>query len=96
MYYNGGKKGTLCWDCANACGGCAWSKQLIPVNGWEAVKTHSDEFGDGYRVTGCPQFVRDSDEMGQVRLGLKDILARTNLDGEEKIPNYRYTVKAVV
>ena len=26
----------LCWDCANACGGCEWSRSFRPVPGWSA------------------------------------------------------------
>lgn len=34
------KHATLCWKCANACGGCSWSDMsFTPVKGWKAVPT---------------------------------------------------------
>ena len=57
---------TLCWDCANALGGCEWSVSFKPVPGWKAKKTwpvsaesKKKEY-DSYRVLDCPKFVRDS------------------------------------
>ena len=32
-------KPTLCWKCERACGGCSWSADLIPVDGWDAIPT---------------------------------------------------------
>ena len=29
---------SLCWHCEKTCGGCSWSRKLIPVEGWEAKK----------------------------------------------------------
>lgn len=62
---------TLCWECVNAvpdrCGhGCAWSRKLQPVEGWEAEHTvtkHHDSFygvhyDEGYRVIRCPEYVK--------------------------------------
>ena len=31
---------TLCWNCGNACGGCSWSDDLEPVEGWHARETY--------------------------------------------------------
>jgi len=59
------EKPTLCWDCKNACGGCPWSKHLVPVGGWTAKKTTirasktGEERMPSYLVIGCPEFVRD-------------------------------------
>lgn len=76
---------TLCWNCHNA-GTCAceWSKDLVPVPGWTAKKTHT-EFGDGYLVIQCPRFIRDSDEEGTVRLSFDELMSRTVLPDEEEI-----------
>ena len=47
---------TLCWGCAKACGGgCSWSKDFVPVKGWDAKETRK-----GYLVTSCPQFEADT------------------------------------
>ena len=54
---------TLCWDCKNsAYYGCDWAREVIPVKGWEAEQTKN-----GYLVTKCPEFVRDSWDFGNYR-----------------------------
>lgn len=55
---------TLCWSCQKACGGCSWSKQLVPVEGWQAIRRdiHNNVVGadmESYRVIVCPQYVED-------------------------------------
>jgi len=60
---------TLCWDCANALGGCSWSKSFTPVEGWTAIR-HKRRYNndknegrldcDSYKVIDCPEFIRDS------------------------------------
>ena len=54
---------TLCWRCANACGGCSWSRNFIPVSGWDAIPTrirthHSTAAAtnESYIVRQCPRF----------------------------------------
>ena len=54
---------TLCWDCKNSTTyGCDWAREFIPVKGWEATETKN-----GYLITNCPEFVRDSWEFGAYR-----------------------------
>ncbi len=54
---------SLCWDCKNACGGCSWSRNLTPVEGWEAktIKVkgnfYTGEVLDSYVVINCPEFI---------------------------------------
>ena len=64
-------KPTLCWKCANACGGCSWSNgSFTPVVGWKAKKTvisanHGGGFHadiESYIVKSCPQFRDDSEQ----------------------------------
>lgn len=51
-------KDTLCVYCKNACnGGCSWSENLTPVNGWTAEKNEH-----GYMVLMCPKFVEETKE----------------------------------
>ena len=61
----------LCWDCANACGGCEWSDHLEPVPGWDATPTSrvlkvGGKGKGGTRVASsfvihyCPKFRRDT------------------------------------
>lgn len=56
----------LCWCCAKAVGGCAWSDGLEPVEGWDVVEERS-----GISVVRCPEFVRDSFGDGLYRDGDK-------------------------
>ena len=64
--------GQLCWDCANAYGGCPWTAvdpvthrtAFQPVPGWDAVPTvhiSSSKYGntESYRIRGCPLFVQE-------------------------------------
>lgn len=55
------KYGTICWTCYNAVpknvngryiSGCSWSRHLLPVEGWEAVKR-----GNGTCVVKCPLYI---------------------------------------
>lgn len=71
------KNPTLCWDCANACGGCSWSsREAQPVDGWDATPTkvnmtiehNQPRSVDSYIVHSCPQFVRDAKNGGHERL----------------------------
>lgn len=53
-------KDTICWECANACGGCSWSrKKAKPVPGWDAIR--HDLYGgiESYIVISCPEFAPD-------------------------------------
>ena len=53
------KERTICWDCQKTCGGCSWSREFKPVEGWEAVET-TDYAGDkSFLVRKCPEFVRE-------------------------------------
>ena len=45
---------TLCWKCGNALGGCSWSIDFTPVEGWDAKPTAHNS----YKVYNCPKFVR--------------------------------------
>ena len=54
---------TLCWSCANACGGCSWSAELTPVPGWVAEETYIWAGSvDSYHVTECPEYKPDDRE----------------------------------
>lgn len=64
------KATTLCDLCANACGGCEWSKygDMRPVPGWEALRSDvmSSRNGGGsvallesYIVLDCPKYQPD-------------------------------------
>ena len=61
-------KATLCWSCANACGGCSWSDgSFTPVKGWKAQKTmvrgdrglYRAKIIKSYRVDKCPLYEDD-------------------------------------
>lgn len=73
-YVDGANEGsTLCWHCANACGGCSWTGrdehgalQFKPVEGWTAVPTEvsvsAGKSQPSYRVIECPEFLPDRRE----------------------------------
>lgn len=51
----------LCWRCKKACGGCSWSAEFIPIEGWEAEPTIiKDTCGDiqSFRIKVCPEFTQ--------------------------------------
>lgn len=56
-------KDTLCCWCGKFCGGCSWSKDFIPVEGWTATPTITSGNGcrpvESYLITACPDFVAD-------------------------------------
>lgn len=55
------KDACLCWSCTKACGGCSWSKDLIPVEGWDAdPNVHSDGEIYGYVIRFCPEYVEET------------------------------------
>lgn len=63
---------SICWECKNAVPseetGCSWSRDFVPVEGWEAVRryikafprgVHSTyNFRESYCVKRCPLFAR--------------------------------------
>lgn len=55
----------ICFECANACGGCSWSRDFEPVEGWTATPTkvkvcyvRKKVWEDTYKIDDCPEFVR--------------------------------------
>ena len=62
------KKETLCWQCAQECGGCSWSSLAHkPVDGWAAerrdiyIRNKPDPL-ESYIVESCPEYVPDGRE----------------------------------
>ena len=64
------KQQTICWNCQNAVPdgslGCNWSRELEPVDGWEAIETFTAHYEGGKRrdvrsalVIRCPEFIPD-------------------------------------
>ena len=60
---------SLCWECKRAYGGCSWSRDFVPVEGWEAEATIINGVREGkkplvksYDVKRCPLFVQDRKE----------------------------------
>ena len=58
---------TLCWDCSFATGGCSWSDELKPINGWTAKRV-TKQTQDSYMVYACPLFSRDALNYGRDKL----------------------------
>ena len=47
------EKYNRCWTCKNAFGGCSWSREFLPVYGWDAEKTfhpNNGEFAESYYI----------------------------------------------
>lgn len=54
-------KGQPCWRCENAYCKCSWTRNLIPVYGWDAEKiVVNDKEGKfvTYRINSCPRFIK--------------------------------------
>ena len=54
-------KYTKCWTCKKACGGCSWSREFIPVDGWKTISTShpaNGEFAKSYHIISCPEYER--------------------------------------
>ena len=68
------KEPSLCWDCANACGDCSWSRHYDKkaVKGWtvreKLVTVDGDIVDESYCVIKCPEFIRDAMKGGLVRV----------------------------
>ena len=57
-----GKGFSKCWTCQNACGGCSWSREFVPVSGWEAKPTYNAanrEYAQSFHVYDCPEYIPD-------------------------------------
>lgn len=55
---------TLCWKCKNATGGCSWSQDFTPVEGWDAKRTRirlekGTKHTESFIVKKCPEFLPD-------------------------------------
>ena len=51
-----------CWTCKNCYGGCNWSRDFEPVEGWIAEKTFiesNEEYADSYKILYCPEYMED-------------------------------------
>ena len=55
----------LCWSCGKACGGCSWSRNFTPIQGWDATpcrRVYNDaavgtRYVDSYIIRKCPEYV---------------------------------------
>lgn len=51
-----------CWTCQNCYGGCNWSIDFTPVDGWIAIPVHiksNGEFADTYKIVYCPEYKKE-------------------------------------
>lgn len=86
---------SICWYCANAVPckttGCSWSRDFIPVDGWDAQCTDDyharalvqDAQGNPrhvYCVKDCPEFLPSTDEFQKAQMRYKDGLHQLALD----------------
>lgn len=57
-----------CWTCEHACGGCSWSSEFIPVEGWRAVPVtipYNETCADTYKILYCPKYTPDRRTRGK-------------------------------
>ena len=58
-----GKQKQLCETCGRACGGCKWSDELLPVDGWSAepskIYINKRKPIDSFYVKSCPEYRPD-------------------------------------
>lgn len=58
-----GKQKQLCETCGRACGGCRWSDELLPVDGWDAepskIYINKRKPIDSFYVKSCPEYRPD-------------------------------------
>jgi hypothetical protein len=51
---------SLCWHCTKACGEYSWSRNLTPVEGWNAEEIVRETNHNGlpsYKVISCPEYI---------------------------------------
>ena len=57
-----GKREQLCWSCEKCISMCSWSREFIPIPGWDAIEEHhtrADERNvDSYKIYNCPEYKR--------------------------------------
>lgn len=89
------KKSSLCWKCKKSVGGCSWSREFKPVNGWKAERTiisnHSNRGNkyqrtkiESYIVSECPEFDGGKLEKAKVNDALIEAIVKLI------IKDYRY------
>lgn len=62
------KEESPCWNCGNACGGCSWSRDFVPVPGWDAdANILADGTMRGYTIRYCPEQIPDDHESFKCR-----------------------------
>lgn len=61
-----GKRENMCWTCQKSMFGCSWSKDFVPVKGWDAdpdsIKSTNGKalnvtITPTYKVYDCPEYV---------------------------------------
>ena len=58
-YTNG--KYQPCWTCKKCLGGCSWSKDGTPVEGWKAIPhniSSNGDYAETYKIMYCPLYER--------------------------------------
>ena len=53
---------SVCWTCAKACGGCCWSVDYRPVDGWDARYDVNRDGVESFAIYFCPEYEEDTEE----------------------------------
>lgn len=77
---------SLCWKCSRSTdSSCSWSKDFIPVKGWDAEPTerYSEVYRNSFNVRACPMFAqyetRPLNDIGTEKL-CNAVMARAGTD----------------
>ncbi len=57
------KREQPCWHCKKYAGGCSWSRDFTPVEGWTAEKVLMGSGTETYEIKECPELVSDGTEI---------------------------------
>lgn len=87
-------KDTLCLECANACGGCSWSrKKAKPVKGWNAIRKDLVGGIESYIVVSCPEYVPDGKKHRSQPIQCVDSKNRIRRDWTEEETEMLYLLR---
>lgn len=82
-----------CFHCKKCVGGCSWSKDFTPVEGWKIKHTINRDRTDGIKILFCPEFEEGdpADDAGYSENGVVALYEKVCAQAAE---DYREAVKA--
>ena len=87
------RRESLCFLCGNACGGCSWSRDFTPVEGWDAEPTiGKSHHTKSWFVKACPEYTNDR-KIDPAGIPNSSIHALAAAVVEQAISDYRQCAK---